>query len=507
MTTASRTTTTSIRTLPRWAWRMVIVYISLILISYFFALPVRLSQLVGNPNLTPILAIFQLVVDYLLIIATSGLGLILVRRRYNEYIAVLMSMALVVVLPNIPGISYLSVQLHPLFHIPAALAIITTASIAFLLLISLPDGYARPRKLVWVVPLMLVADSIRYVFLFLFPPPNALTIRAFAIIPNFILIAVALFAMRHRYKHHATPIQRQQFKWLFLGLTAEVTIAIFNQTFRVIIILLEGNVAISQLIISFTGTIGGIILCISLVLAISRYGLWDVDLTINRSMVAGFVTITLMIIFAIIFWIAQTALTALLGESRSEIAIAISALVIGISFNPVRNRVRTFVDRRLYGFRFDLNQLRRHQAQANAFIPGALTGKTLGGYQLLGILGRGNMGEVYRGVKDNQSVAIKIMHVSSSQDEKNMRLRFQREGKIVLNHPNIVQTLGAGEENGIFYILMEYVDGITIKELLAEREALPLADIMPYLRDLADAIDYAHAQGYVHRDIKPSNIM
>ncbi|MDZ4671432.1 MAG: serine/threonine-protein kinase [Phototrophicales bacterium] len=88
-----------------------------------------------------------------------------------------------------------------------------------------------------------------------------------------------------------------------------------------------------------------------------------------------------------------------------------------------------------------------------------------------------------------------------------LRQRFEREGKIMLAHPNIVQTLSAGEENGVFYILMEYVEGVTLKELLSEREHLPLRDIQGYLHDLAGAIDYAPANSYVHRDIKPSNIM
>ena len=503
--TTSRTNSASIRTLPRWMWRAVIVYISLVLVTYFFALPVRLSQLIGNPNLTPALALSQLVADYLLIFITSGTGLILVRRRHNEYIAVLMSMALVVVLPNIPGMSYLPVQLHPLFHIPAAIATITTAPIAFLLLISLPDGYAYPRKLLWIIPIMLIADSIRYVLLFVFPPPNVLNIRAFAVIPNFILIGVALVAMRYRYRHHATPIQRQQFKWLFLGLTIEVIIVILNQAFRVLVILLEGNIAISQLIISFTGALGGIIVCISLVLAISRYGLWDVDLTINRSMVAGFVTIVLMIIFGVIFWIAQTILTALLGKSRGEIAIAVSGLVIGISFNPVRKRVRTFVDRRLYGFRFDLNQLSRHKDRFNV-IYGAFTGQIIGGYQILEVIGRGSMGEVYKGVTNHQYVAIKIMKTSHNL-HGDIRQRFERESKILLEHPNIIKTLGGGEENGVVYIVMEYVEGRTLKELLNEKEYFNLADIQHHLHSLAKAVDYAHSKGYIHRDIKPSNIM
>ncbi|HRF99038.1 MAG TPA: protein kinase, partial [Aggregatilineales bacterium] len=105
--------------------------------------------------------------------------------------------------------------------------------------------------------------------------------------------------------------------------------------------------------------------------------------------------------------------------------------------------------------RFDLNQLAHHKAKADVLVSGALTGKTLGGYELMEVVGRGNMGEVYKGSANNKLAAIKIMQTHSSQEDTTFRQRFEREGKIMLEHPNIVQTLRAGEENGVFYIVME----------------------------------------------------
>lgn len=459
MTATSRTTSTTIRTLPRWIWRVSVIYLCVIFISYIFAFPVRYMQLLNNVALTPFIATIQLLTDYLLIITTSGLGFFLVMHRHREFIAVLMGMTLMVTLPNIAAMSNVPVALHPLFHIPSVLGILGATPLAFLLIISIPDGYPRPRKLLWIIAFILIYDSIRYVLLFLFPPPNALSIRPIAIIPNIIFICIAASAMYQRYRHHASPTQRQQFKWVFLGLLIAVVVNVLNQAFRVISVLLVGHVSpITQVIISFSTTFGGIILCMSLVLAISRYGLWDVDLTINRSMVGSLVTMSLIVIFAGIFWASQTVLRATLGESRSEVGIAISALAIGIVFNPVRHRVRTFVDRRLYGFRFDLNQLASHQSKATIAQSGAFTGQIINGYTLLNVIGRGNMGEVYRGVKNDQYVAIKIMQTNHNID-KSIKERFERESKIVLNHPNIIKTLGGGEENGLVYVIMEYVEG------------------------------------------------
>jgi serine/threonine-protein kinase len=506
--THAKTTSSSIRFLPNWIWWMGIAYMVTAVVTYIFALPMRYQQLLGNVALTPTMATIQLVIDYILILSLSVIGFIVVLNRKNEWITLLMGMALIAVPPNISNGSSLAGQLHILLHIPAGIVTITVSSLALLLLISLPDGYIKYRRFLWAIPFLLLYDASRYIFLIVFPPENSLTLRPIATIPDFIIVSMALLAMIHRYRKNASVTQRQQFKWLFLGLTIEISIVIVNQIFRLIVILMDGNVAISQMIVSFSSTIGGILLCTSLVFAISRYGLWDIDLTINRSMVAGIVTVCLMVVFVGIFWASQNLLRAVLGESRGEIAIAISALVVGGAFNPIRTHIRTFVDRKLYGFRFDLNQLARHQGKLNRLIPGALTGQQLAGYRLMEVVGRGNMGEVYKGEGAGKKVAVKIMQANIHQEHiDTTRQRFEREGKIMLAHPNIVQTLGAGEENGVFYIVMEYVEGVTLKELLVEREHLPLRDIQGYLHDLAGAIDYAHANNYVHRDIKPSNIM
>ncbi|MDX2077797.1 MAG: serine/threonine-protein kinase [bacterium] len=503
----SKTTNTAIRSLPKSIWRMGIACMGITLMTYILAFPVRYDQLLTNPTLTPLVATIQIGIDYLLIASLTVISFVLAFRRQNDFITLLMALTLITAPPNITGMSYLSVTLHPLLNFPVGIITMAITPITFVLLISLPDGHLYSRKLLWVIPILFFYDFWRYLLLMAFPPPNSLTLRPIATIPNFIIIGFGVLVMIHRYRTHATPLQRQQFKWLFLGLTIEISLLAFNQLVRVGILLMGVDTAIMYLITSFTGTIGGILLCVSLVLAISRYGLWDIDLTINRSVVAGFVTISLILLFGVIFWLTQTLLRSILGSQQSEISVAISALVVGGAFNPVRQRTRTFVDRRLYGFRFDLNQLAQHKAKADVLISGALTGKTLGGYELMEVVGRGNMGEVYKGIANNKLVAVKIMQSYSSQDDNTLRQRFEREGKIVLAHPNIVQTLKAGEENGVFYIVMEYVEGVTLKELLIEREHLPLRDIQGYLRDLAGAIDYAHAQGYVHRDIKPSNIM
>jgi serine/threonine-protein kinase len=87
--------------------------------------------------------------------------------------------------------------------------------------------------------------------------------------------------------------------------------------------------------------------------------------------------------------------------------------------------------------------------------------------------------------------------------------RFQNEARAagVLNHPNIVTIYDAGEEDGIFYIAMEFIEGTTLHELLAEKHVLPTDEVVQISRQICRGLDYAHSNGIVHRDVKPANIM
>ena len=119
------------------------------------------------------------------------------------------------------------------------------------------------------------------------------------------------------------------------------------------------------------------------------------------------------------------------------------------------------------------------------------------------------MGEVYRATDTrlDRTVAIKVLpeHLA---DRADLRERFEREAKAVssLNHPHICTLHDIGEQDGIHYLVMEYVDGDTLQQRL-EKGRLPLDQALEYAIQIADALDKAHRQGVVHRDLKPGNIM
>ncbi len=144
-----------------------------------------------------------------------------------------------------------------------------------------------------------------------------------------------------------------------------------------------------------------------------------------------------------------------------------------------------------------------------------LTGKTLGNYRVVEQIGRGGMAAVYKAYQPalERYVALKVIHEQLAADDEQFLKRFQREAKAVatLRHPNIVQVFDFGTQGDVSYMVMEYLDGASLKaelNALAERsEVMPLKEVVRIFEAVAAALDYAHGQGMVHRDIKPANIM
>lgn len=140
-----------------------------------------------------------------------------------------------------------------------------------------------------------------------------------------------------------------------------------------------------------------------------------------------------------------------------------------------------------------------------------LAGQSLGGYRLEEEIGRGSMGIVYRGkqIALGREVAIKVLSQALARDASYVA-RFIREAQIIagLNHPNIVQIFDAGQQNGLLYFVMEYVQGPTLASLMHLDGTIPLYLATEYAAQIADALDSAYQERHViHRDIKPENLM
>ncbi|HLS79965.1 MAG TPA: serine/threonine-protein kinase [Steroidobacter sp.] len=146
--------------------------------------------------------------------------------------------------------------------------------------------------------------------------------------------------------------------------------------------------------------------------------------------------------------------------------------------------------------------------------PTAAASRTLGRYEIERELGKGAMGVVYLGRDPhiNRVVAIKAIPLAEEFEEDDLeeaRARFFREAEMAgrLNHPGIVTVYDAGEDQGLAYIAMEYLQGRHLSHYADPARLLPPATVMLLVARVADALDYAHRQNVVHRDIKPANIM
>lgn len=127
------------------------------------------------------------------------------------------------------------------------------------------------------------------------------------------------------------------------------------------------------------------------------------------------------------------------------------------------------------------------------------------------LLSQGSMGSIYRGTdtQTGETVAIKALRPELVADHPDIIARFIREGEALgqLKHPNIVKMVDAVEDGGCQYLVMEYVAGRSLRDLLEEQGGLPVGHALDIAIALADALTHAHSQGITHRDLKPANVL
>ena len=139
---------------------------------------------------------------------------------------------------------------------------------------------------------------------------------------------------------------------------------------------------------------------------------------------------------------------------------------------------------------------------------GNLVGKVLGTYRLEALIGKGGMSAVFlaQQLQLARRVAVKVLSPDVMLDsdlQEEFLIRFQREASLVarLEHLNIMPIYDYGKHDGIAYLVMPYLAGGTLRDVLARRGALPLQEALTYIEQAA-ALDYAHAHGIIHRDLK-----
>lgn len=141
----------------------------------------------------------------------------------------------------------------------------------------------------------------------------------------------------------------------------------------------------------------------------------------------------------------------------------------------------------------------------------ALVGRVFGPYRLIEGVGRGGMAEVYLAEDErlDRQVAVKVLPAAMAMDET-FRARFEREARAAakLQHPHILPVYDYGQQDGIPYLVMPYITGGSLAQIIAAaRAALPLNKVVQWTDEMASALQYAHDQGIIHRDVKPGNML
>jgi eukaryotic-like serine/threonine-protein kinase len=137
--------------------------------------------------------------------------------------------------------------------------------------------------------------------------------------------------------------------------------------------------------------------------------------------------------------------------------------------------------------------------------------RQIGRYQILDVIGRGGMGVVYRAIDTtiDRRVAIKMLLGGGEEDKDNLLARFHREARSTANlqHQNIVTVYALDDFDGFPYMVMEYLEGKSMAEMINSREQIPLVDKLGLVCQVCDGLQYAHDRNVIHRDIKPANIL
>ncbi|MBN1427130.1 MAG: protein kinase [Anaerolineae bacterium] len=460
----------------------------------------------------PFIAYFRATVDIVTVLAFLGAAILLAMHRSHSWLILFLSMTLV-----LAGINYTD-TFYSLFDATWPPSFMTTliGSVAALAEICqltaffvFPDGHLTPRRLKWLlwvwIPYRLLAWTIGY------PHQLSPDIRLIDLFVQLTFFGIGIGAQAYRYRHAETPIHRQQTKWIIFGMSVAVPILILYVGSGITVSALQVP-GTARLVYIIAGTVATrlalILIPVSVVGAILRYRLWNIDLLINRSLVYGVLAVLLMSLFVGCTVLIDRLFVSLSGEQSAMIAIAVSGALFGVMFQPAHRQLQAFVDRRLYGISVHYRQ-DNHITQP--IHPNTWhIGTEIHNYELLEPLGTGGMSMVYKGRQPslNRPVAIKVLPEMLA-CRPDFRQRFEREARFVaaLRHPNIVRLFDFGESGNVCYMIMEYLDGRSLADYLRETGACPLDETCEVISEIAEALDYAHLQGIIHRDVKPSNVM
>lgn len=493
---------------------------------FFAGIPTRYQYLVEVPpekidalnqlGLTPeIQAYWLLAVEIIFMLGFSIVGILIYFQKSNDLVTVSTSLLLVSFgTTNLNIITSLA-MFYPAMEIPTRIAKFISWSLLIPILYTFPNGKFIPSGTRWLA-LIWIGTNLAWL---IYPDlPNNPTQSGMLTQPFWFYFYLAWFlssviAQVFRFKRSKSLTQKQQTKWAVFGFCIAVAGTFLEELPAMINPgLMNSNTPEGVLYTSVSVTFFLLFMLfvpITLGISIRRNRLWDIDFVINRSLVYGLASGLLALVFTGIFFLLQYLFERLTGVQQSALAVVASTLTITGLFTPVRSRMQTFIDRQLYGIH--INYKRRPFVGLSKDYRYFPEPHELDKYLVLEPIGRGGMAEIYKGRRkaDNLEVAIKVLSPKNPDDESSFRLRFAREAETAfsLKHPNIVKVYEHCESDELCYIVMEYISGLNLLELIRESGLLEIEAVQALVLDISKALDYAHKKGIIHRDIKPSNVL
>jgi hypothetical protein len=307
-----------------------------------------------------------------------------------------------------------------------------------------------------------------------------------------VCLLIGIGGQVYRYQKLSTPDQRQQAKWVLYGVS--MTIAIVGVWVMLFNVFQLGptDSFITYLVLRIVRQLALAIVPVVFAISILRYRLWDIDFVVNRSLVYGVLVVLMVGLFGGVALGVQAIYSAATGQQAPTVGLIVAMVVVMATFQPIRNWLRRFIDKRLYHISLDYKKaLKAYHSQEIVVARSSIDRQRFGEFEELKLVGRGGMGEVYRAYQPQvgRVVALKLLSPGLAYDPE-ARPRFLREAQIMsgLDHPGIVRIFDYGERDGQPFMAMEYVDGKSLAHTIDARGRLPFNEAAAIFREIASAI-------------------
>ncbi len=441
---------------------------------------------------------FEIVLAVTLAIAAT-----LTARRGTERTSLLAAVSLLLGgLALLPVLAALPPSLHELVRALRAAAWL--AVLALLLLF--PNGRFQSAWARWLLAAWAVYQLAAMAVPALAPPLNLRAVNtpaAWGVVGwHAAALAAGLALQYRRFTQAAHPEQRQQSQWLLFAALWVAAGSLLLLLPQWLLPLERAPGLLGAVITLLTPPAHALLLLawpVAVALAATRTGQWDVDFLVNRALVYGPLLAGLAALSAALLFVLEQ-----LVPGESIITFAVTAVLAGLLFQPLRHRLQNWVDRRLYHIHID------YRARPSQSEPPTLKNHQLNGYTRLQYVSATEFGHAYRALPPaaTRPVTLHVLPPPLSADPAFAgHFKAEMAAAVRLEHPNLARIYAAGETDGLLFAASEYLVGQDLRSFLLINGRLALARAQPILADLARALDYLHAQGQVHGDVRLANVM